>query len=49
MPEHLIKSFFIAKEFCDRMDKYGKSSLPAMSWKDYSNVWKYILLLQPRD
>jgi len=49
MPEHLIKSFFIAKDFCDRMEQYGKASLPAMSCKDYCNVLKYILLLQPRD
>ena len=47
MQEHLIKSFFIAKDFCDRMEQYGKASLPAMSCKDYCNVLKYILLLQP--
>ena len=49
MPEHLIRSFFTAKEFCDtHFDSKRKAHLPALKGKDFKNVLQYIKLLSPK-
>lgn len=46
MPEHLIRSFYIAKAFCDNIQANKPRRIPAMKNRDLQNVLKYIRLLQ---
>lgn len=49
MPEHLIKSFYLAKAIFDNFKQGKPTHLPALKAKDFHNVVMYLRLLRPQD